>query len=45
MCRWRHVSSCFLSQPLDVERYGLIYAGAQKNAGAAGVTVVIVRAT
>mgnify|MGYP002225690560 CR=1 FL=1 len=37
------VSSCFLSQPLDVERYGLIYAGAQKNAGAAGVTVVIVR--
>lgn len=39
------VSSCFLSQPLDVERYGLIYAGAQKNAGAAGVTVVIVRAT
>ena len=37
------VSSCFLSQPLDVERYGLIYAGAQKNAGAAGVTVGIVR--
>ena len=37
------VSSCFLSQPLDVSRYGLIYAGAQKNAGAAGVTVVIVR--
>ena len=35
------VSSCFLSQPLDVERYGLIYAGAQKNAGAAGVTVVL----
>ena len=29
--------------PLDVERYGLVYAGAQKNAGAAGVTVVIVR--
>ena len=37
------VSSCFLSHPLDVERYGLIYAGAQKNAGAAGVAVVIVR--
>ena len=37
------VSSCFLSQPLDVSRYGLIYAGAQKNAGAAGVTVVIAR--
>lgn len=37
------VSSCFLSLPLKVERYGLIYAGAQKNAGPAGVTVVIVR--
>ena len=37
------VSSCFLSCPIDVSRYGLIYAGAQKNAGAAGVTVVIVR--
>ena len=37
------VSSCFLSMPLDIERYGLIYAGAQKNAGPAGVTVVIVR--
>ena len=37
------VSSCFLSFPLNVERYGLIYAGAQKNAGPAGVTVVIVR--
>lgn len=37
------VSSCFLSMPLDVERYGLLYAGAQKNAGAAGVTVVVVR--
>ncbi|MFQ7392215.1 MAG: 3-phosphoserine/phosphohydroxythreonine transaminase [Collinsella aerofaciens] len=33
----RRCLSCFLSQPLDVERYGLIYAGAQKNAGAAGV--------
>ena len=37
------VSSCFLSFPLDMERYGLVYAGAQKNAGPAGVTVVIVR--
>ena len=37
------VSSCFLSEPLDVSRYGLVYAGAQKNAGPAGVTVVIVR--
>ena len=37
------VSSCFLSMPLDIERYGVVYAGAQKNAGPAGVTVVIVR--
>lgn len=37
------VSSCFLSMPLDIERYGLVYAGAQKNAGPAGVTVIIVR--
>lgn len=37
------VSSCFLSMPLDIERYGLLYAGAQKNAGPSGVTVVIVR--
>ncbi|MDD3486087.1 MAG: 3-phosphoserine/phosphohydroxythreonine transaminase [Atopobiaceae bacterium] len=37
------VSSCFLSMPLDVSRYGLIYAGAQKNAGPAGTTVIIVR--
>lgn len=37
------VSSCFLAEPIDVTRYGLVYAGAQKNAGCAGVTVVIVR--
>ena len=37
------VSSCFLSEPIDVERYGLIYGGAQKNVGPAGVTIVIVR--
>jgi len=37
------MSSDFLSQPVDVTPYGLIYAGAQKNAGPAGVTVVIVR--
>lgn len=37
------MSSNFLSRPVDVARYGLIYAGAQKNAGPAGVTVVIVR--
>ncbi|HVL00992.1 MAG TPA: 3-phosphoserine/phosphohydroxythreonine transaminase [Dongiaceae bacterium] len=36
-------SSSILSQPLDVSRYGLIYAGAQKNIGPAGITVVIVR--
>jgi phosphoserine aminotransferase len=36
-------SSDFLSRPLDVSRYGLLYAGAQKNAGPAGVTVAIVR--
>ncbi|HWB12384.1 MAG TPA: 3-phosphoserine/phosphohydroxythreonine transaminase [Pirellulales bacterium] len=36
-------SSDFLSRPLDIERYGLIYACAQKNAGPAGVTIVILR--
>ena len=36
-------SSNFLSRPMDVARYGLIYACAQKNAGIAGATVVIVR--
>ena len=37
------VSSDFLSKPLDVSQYGLLYAGAQKNAGPAGVTIVIIR--
>jgi phosphoserine aminotransferase len=37
------MSSDFLSRPFDVSRYGLVYAGAQKNAGPAGVTIVIVR--
>jgi phosphoserine aminotransferase len=37
------MSSTLLSRPLDVSRYGIIYAGAQKNIGPAGVTVVIVR--
>jgi phosphoserine aminotransferase len=37
------LSSDFLSRPVEVRRYGLIYAGAQKNAGPAGVTVAIVR--
>ena len=36
-------SSDFLSRPIDIDRFGLLYAGAQKNAGPAGVTVVIVR--
>jgi phosphoserine aminotransferase len=38
------LSSTFLSRPLPVTRFGLIYAGAQKNLGPAGLTVVIVRA-
>jgi len=37
------MSSTILSRPLDVSRYGLIYAGAQKNIGPAGLTLVIVR--
>ena len=36
-------SSCILSAPLPVARFGLIYAGAQKNIGPAGLTIVIVR--
>ena len=37
------VSSCFLSEPVDVEKYGIIYAGVQKNAGPAGLQIVIIR--
>ena len=37
------MSSNFCSKPVDVARYGAIYAGAQKNIGPAGVVVVIVR--
>ena len=37
------MSSTILSRPMDVSRYGVIYAGAQKNIGPAGLTVVIVR--
>ena len=37
------MSSCILSEPMDVTKYGLIYAGAQKNVGPAGVTIVIIR--
>lgn len=37
------MSSCILSEPVDVTKYALIYAGAQKNMGPAGLTVVIIR--
>jgi len=37
------VSSCFLSEPVDVTKYGLIYGGVQKNVGPAGVVIVIIR--
>jgi phosphoserine aminotransferase len=37
------MSSDILSRPIDVSRYGLIYAGAQKNIGPAGLTIVVVR--
>lgn len=37
------ISSCALSEPIDVSKFGLLYAGAQKNMGPAGLTVVIIR--
>lgn len=37
------VSSCFLSEPMDVSKFGVIYGGAQKNIAPAGLTVVIIR--
>ncbi len=37
------VSSCFLSEPVDVSKYGVIYGGVQKNIGPAGVVIVIIR--
>ena len=37
------VSSCILSRPIDVSKFGLLYAGAQKNVAPAGLTIVIVR--
>jgi len=37
------VSSCFLSEPIDVTKYGLLFAGAQKNVGPAGVVIAIIR--
>ena len=36
-------SSCFLSEPVDISKYGLIFAGAQKNVGPAGTVIVIIR--
>lgn len=37
------ISSCVLSEPLDVSRFGMVFAGAQKNLAPAGVTLVIIR--
>jgi len=37
------MSSCILSEPIDVTKYGLIFAGAQKNVGPAGTVIVIIR--
>lgn len=37
------MSSCFLSEPVDVSKYGIIYGGVQKNIGPAGVVIVIIR--
>ena len=37
------VSSCFLSEPMDVSKYGVIYGGVQKNVGPAGVVIAIIR--
>ena len=37
------ISSCIMSEPIDVSRFGLLYAGAQKNLGPAGLTLVIIR--
>ena len=37
------ISSCILSEPIDVSKFGMLYAGAQKNMAPAGVTIVIIR--
>jgi len=37
------MSSCIMSEPIDISKFGMIYAGAQKNIGPAGLTVVIIR--
>lgn len=37
------ISSCILSEPIDVKKFGMLYAGAQKNVAPAGLTIVIIR--
>ena len=37
------VSSCFLSEPMDIEKYGIVYGGVQKNVGPAGLVIAIIR--
>lgn len=37
------VSSCFLSEPVDVTKYGMLYGGVQKNIGPAGVVIAVIR--
>ena len=37
------VSSCFLSEPVDIEKYGIMYGGVQKNIGPAGMVIAVVR--
>jgi phosphoserine aminotransferase len=37
------ISSCILSEPIDVTKFGVLYAGAQKNVAPAGLTIVIIR--
>ena len=37
------ISSCFLSEPIDVEKYGIVYGGVQKNVGPAGMVIAVVR--
>ena len=37
------ISSCFLSEPMDVTKYGMVYGGVQKNVGPAGVVIAIIR--
>ena len=37
------VSSCFLSEPVDIEKYGIMYGGVQKNIGPAGMVISVIR--